>query len=458
MNLRSLSHLSNQELLRRLAALAARDRGTTAELLAHIAETDERRLYAHEGFPSMFAYCVQVLLMSEDIAFKRIRAARTARQFPAIFDAVADGRLHLSGVVVLTPYLTPENSDELLEAAAHKTRAEIEWLLAERFPRPDLPERVEVLSPEPALSLSAGPTAGNVKEPPRSLAPGPVACSAPRGKVIPLSAERVGLQTSIAIEAYENLRYAQALLGLTTDLAEVIERASELIVREAEKQKFCATSRPRARRRGSSADPRHIPAAVKRAVWVRDGGQCGFVSESGQRCPARTKLEYDHVDPVARGGEATVEGIRIRCRTHNQFEAECVFGAGFMSEKREAAMRAAAARRAKREGEAAERVEALKRAAAECAAGRERVAAERAAERERVAAARAADREAQARARTEAADPEKDVTPWLRQLGVRGEQAHRLAASCDALPPETRLAERVRFALRQLAPPHRHVA
>src|SRR5512144_1132087 len=456
MNLRSLSHVSNQELLRKLAALTARDCVNTAELLGLIAETDERRLYAEEGFPSMFAYCVQVLHMSEDIAFKRILAARAARQFPAIFETVAEGRLHLSGVVVLAPYLTPENAEELLVAATHKTKAEIEWLLAERFPRPDLPERVGVELPEPALGLSAGPATGNVKELPKSLVPEPVACSAPRGRVIPLSAQRVALQTSIATYAYENLRYAQALLGhaLTTrDLTEVIERASELIVREAEKQKFCATSRPRSGRHGSSADPRHIPAAVKLAVWQRDGGQCGFVSEAGQRCPARTRLEYDHVDPVARGGEATAEGIRIRCRTHNQFEAECVFGAGFMAEKREAAMRAAAARRAKREGEAAERAEALERAAAERAAERERVAAERAAEREAKARARAergAEREAKARAA--AADPEKDVTPWLRQLGVRGEQARRLAASCEALPPETPLTERVRFALKRLTP------
>ncbi|PYM52803.1 MAG: hypothetical protein DMD77_28705 [Candidatus Rokuibacteriota bacterium] len=272
MNLRSLSHLSNQELLRDLAAIVARDRGTTAEMLAHIAEVDDPRLYAQEGFPSMFAYCVQVLHMSEDTAFKRIRAARTARQFPAIFEAVADGRLHLSAVVVLAPYLTEENATELLAGATHKTRAEIEWLLAERFPRPDLPERIEALSDLPAPNLSAGPAAGHVKELPKSLVPEPVASSTPHGKVTPLSAERVALQTSIATAAYENLRYAQALLGhqlKTSDIAEVIERASEAIVREAEKQKFCATSRQGTGRHGSSADPRHIPAAVKRAVWKR---------------------------------------------------------------------------------------------------------------------------------------------------------------------------------------------
>ena len=34
-----------------------------------------------------------------------------------------------------------ENASELLAAAARKTRAQIEQLLAERFPRPDLPTR-----------------------------------------------------------------------------------------------------------------------------------------------------------------------------------------------------------------------------------------------------------------------------------------------------------------------------
>jgi len=66
------------------------------------------------------------------------------------------------------------------------------------------------------------------------------------------------------------------------------------------------------------------------------------VSENGQRCESRWSLEYDHVVPVARGGQATVEGIRLRCRGHNQYEADCVFGAGFMSDKRENSRRGAA--------------------------------------------------------------------------------------------------------------------
>src|SRR6266571_9479183 len=131
----SLSHLSDSALLRDLAALVARDRATTARLLAHIAEVDARRLYLPAAYPSMFAYCVHELRLSEDAAYKRIQAARVARQFPVIFEALADGRLHLTGVGLLAPYLTAENADELLAAAAHKSKAEIKQLLAQRFPR-----------------------------------------------------------------------------------------------------------------------------------------------------------------------------------------------------------------------------------------------------------------------------------------------------------------------------------
>src|SRR5258705_1676642 len=145
-NTYSLSHLTDPALLRDLASLVARDRATTALLLAHIAEVNARQLYLPAGFPSMFSYCVGKLRMSRQGAYKRIRVARAALQFPAIFVAIEEGRLHLSGMVILAPHLTPENVDELLAAANHKTELEIERLLAERFPRPDVPTKVVVIS------------------------------------------------------------------------------------------------------------------------------------------------------------------------------------------------------------------------------------------------------------------------------------------------------------------------
>src|SRR5204862_3325770 len=127
---------------------------------------------------------------------KRIRAARVARDFPVIFSAVADGRLHLSAVVLLASKLTPENVDDLLSAAANKSKSEIEKLLAERFPQPDVPTQVRDLSPPPSLSLvvdqpspeTVGDELGRV-ETTEQVAPGPPRARGPRAKVTPLSAQ-----------------------------------------------------------------------------------------------------------------------------------------------------------------------------------------------------------------------------------------------------------------------------
>src|SRR2546427_5332374 len=118
----SLSHVSDQALGRDLATLVARERAATADVVAHIAEFDERRLYLPAAYPSMFAYCVGELRFSEEAASKRIHAARKARLYPAIFTALAEGRLHLSAVVMLAPHLTPQNADELISSASHKTK------------------------------------------------------------------------------------------------------------------------------------------------------------------------------------------------------------------------------------------------------------------------------------------------------------------------------------------------
>ena len=375
----SLSHVADQALIRTLSDLVARDRLTTAELLAHLAEVEARRLYLPAGYPSMFEYCVRELKLSEAAAFKRLRAARRARRFPAIFDAVADGRLHLSAVVMLAPHLTRANARELLISAVYKTRAELEKLLAERFPRPDLPTRVlpfgpaakcAEVAPGPVADVSAsvsacgpsecvtlpptalrpevapGPVAGMHAPAARSseVAPGPPVPVAPRAKVAPLAPERFALQVTIDQETHDLLRRAQELLGHTVpsgDVAEVLKRALQSLVHELEKKKFARAEHPMPRPHADASTGRHIPASVRRSVVQRDGGRCAFVSSNGKRCESRGRLEFDHVTPVARGGQTMAENVRLLCRDHNQYEAERVFGRGFILEKRQEARRSA---------------------------------------------------------------------------------------------------------------------
>ena len=91
-------------------------------------------------------------------------------------------------------------------------------------------------------------------------------------------------------------------------------------------------------RAGARQDPRrrgrYIPAAVRRAVWERDGGRCTYVGANGQRCRERACLEFDHIDPYARGGPPAVSNLRLACRSHNGLAAEQVFGRDFIERKK----------------------------------------------------------------------------------------------------------------------------
>lgn len=135
MNSYSLTHLSDAVLLRNLRIILARNGQLTAALLAHLGEVDARRLYAPAGFSSMFAYCLRELRFAEGPAWRRIQAARAARRFPVLFEAVAEGRIHLTAVCLIAPHLTPGNIKELLRAVGGRSRAEVQEWLASRFPQ-----------------------------------------------------------------------------------------------------------------------------------------------------------------------------------------------------------------------------------------------------------------------------------------------------------------------------------
>src|SRR5512144_289882 len=117
------AHLSPEAVLQSARTNAGRGRTSTADLLADLADIDERKHYLPAAYPSMLAYCMGELHLWEQAALKRIRAARTARRFPVIFEAVAAGRLHLTAVVLLAPHLTEDTAEELLSAASHQSKA-----------------------------------------------------------------------------------------------------------------------------------------------------------------------------------------------------------------------------------------------------------------------------------------------------------------------------------------------
>jgi len=149
-----IEHLSDADLLSRVHELTQHDHLATARFVAHLAELDSRRLYVEEGFPSLFAYCTQVLHFSEYTAYRRIESARVARRFPVVLERIADGSVHLTAVTLLAPHLTPENHLALLESARHRTRRQLESILAHLIPVRERPVRGYVVPLPPSGSIT----------------------------------------------------------------------------------------------------------------------------------------------------------------------------------------------------------------------------------------------------------------------------------------------------------------
>jgi hypothetical protein len=340
--------LPDESLLAHIDALAGRERSTTAELVAHLAALDSRPdLYAGLGYASLFNYCTQALRLSEDAACDRIAVAKSCRRFPVIVELLAEGSLTLTSVRILAGRLTPENHEVVLERAKRRTKRAIEALVAEIAPRPDVPTSVRKLpTPAPAAppdppSLFASPAAATISEAKiaaASEAPAPIVRPPARPVVQITAPDRYRVQFTMGSEMHDRLRRMQTLLRREIrdgDPATIFDRALKLLEADVVRKKLGVAVRPRSKppiRSGTdkSAAPngvsRIIPREVKHAVGARDGEQCAFVAPGGRRCSERTFLEFHHVQPYARGGLATVGNISLRCRRHNQYEADVVFG------------------------------------------------------------------------------------------------------------------------------------
>jgi len=327
------SGLSDHDLLDRIAALAGRERKTSAELVAHLAALEARpSLYAAQGHGSLFSYCTQVLRLSEDAACNRIDAARVARRFPIVLDRLATGELSLTTVRMLRPHLTEENHVAVLNKASGRSRQDLLELIAELAPRPDTPSSVRKLPTTiplvaPAAPVATSPVAATVVESvPPILTPPPTR----RPIIEPTAPERYRVQFTVGKDTHDRLRRLQALLRREIpdgDPGAIFDRAVTLLLEKVEKAKLGATTKPRLIRPGTDKSrSRHTPNQSRRVAWGREGGQCGFVAPDGTRCSERAFLEFHHIEPYALGGPGIPENIALRCRRHNQYEAELVFG------------------------------------------------------------------------------------------------------------------------------------
>jgi hypothetical protein len=265
--------LPDGELLSRVKAFAGGARESAASLVAHLGELERRDLHLEAGYGSLFAFCRDALGLAEGDAYNHVEVARVARRLPAIVQRLAAG-LSLATARMLAPFLTPENHEAVLDEARGKRRGQVEEIAARLWPQPDVPSSIRRLPP-------LGPSG-----------------------IAPLSPDRYRLQVTIAGATLDRLRLAKDMLRHSVpsgDDSVILDRALAALLDDLARTKFAATDNPRPGK-GAAPGSRHIPAEIRRAVWVRDLGRCAFVAKGGRRCDERALLEFHHVRPFADGG------------------------------------------------------------------------------------------------------------------------------------------------------------
>jgi hypothetical protein len=374
----NLNALSDAVLLRRLSEILRQFRRDEADLIAHIAEVDARGAFAREAVSSMFAYCVEVLHLSEPEAGLRIHVARTCRKHPGLLEMLRDGRIHLSGISLLAPVLTSRNRDILLKRATHQPKSRIEEIVAELKPRPRAPVIVRKLEhrPRPVGASAHVPGPGTAPLPAAEPLRDDVGVSSGRtgskhrpddvvqrvaassettipehlpddadGRHFPLSipASRIEavahrsfrVHFTASEELRDKLERLQALMRSSVpdgDLGRIIEQAVTEKLERLEARRFGKTKKPRKSLAQSDTRPksRHIPAAVRRAVEKRDGSRCTYRDARGRRCSKCHDLEFHHREPYGFGGDHSPDRLALMCRTHNNLMAEHDYGKELM--------------------------------------------------------------------------------------------------------------------------------
>ena len=290
----SLSHLSDSELLASTRHLVGKSNQLLAALLVHLAEVEARGVYRTRACSSLYTYCIYELRFSEDAAARRAGAAKLVKRFPALLDAVASGELHLTGLLMLGPHLTPENQIDVLARAKLRTKKELSKLIRALAPLPAVPDRIEPLGPEPApiadsptweefvqslgpltrelapgmrprdwandtldlgdtelRSTELSPSSGQLTHPPARAADQDLANAPARGggelsELPPLSGPQLyQMQFTTSEEHIELVERAKALLSRQAPigLGELHLQAMRMLVTVLEKRKFAAVAR-----------------------------------------------------------------------------------------------------------------------------------------------------------------------------------------------------------------------
>ena len=334
----NLQSLSKARLLSETARIARTEQALTIKLLFHLNEIARRKLHLDLGYQSLWEYCTKELKYSSSAAGRRIAAARCIRRFPEVLAMLETAELNLCAVAMIEPILNEENAPTILERVRGASRRQVEKVVNEFRPPVALRDwvrPVRVAMGEPAdmdhvlfdREVNEGippqwrhrPTRISDKLYVQFLADEELVAKFEEAK-------------ALMCGRFSGMSFADVLDVLVT---EFLNRRSPKARHERREAKKNATSESvksdKKVHTPTGGSARHIPAAVRDEVYVRDGGQCTFKATSGKRCESRKGLEIDHIVPVSAGGTNEISNLRLLCPAHNLREGERTLGERLMA-------------------------------------------------------------------------------------------------------------------------------
>ncbi len=301
----SLKKIRDRELLSQIKMWVQNERQLLVQILRHLQEIERRLLFSELGYSSLFAYAVNELRYSEGQAGRRIQAMRLLKEIPEVETKIGSGELSLTNLSQAQSYfrevkkknlrpLPLEEKREVLDRLENKSSREGQKVLVALSPDVMIPKERERVVSESLTEISF-------------------------------------IMDETLRKSLEELRSLLGSKGAHMNLAELIQETTDISIAELKKKKFGVKQMKRevgenknlkntpAQDLSKRQNSRYISKKLKYEVWSRDCGKC-------TKCSSRRYLNYDHIKPIALGGETKIENLRLLCFHCNQRQAQKTFG------------------------------------------------------------------------------------------------------------------------------------
>ncbi|HEY1079997.1 MAG TPA: HNH endonuclease [Bdellovibrio sp.] len=309
----SLNNISNAELISRIEKLARTERKITHLILLHVAEIEDRKLYAELGYDSIYTYLTRGLGYSEGAAHRRVQSARLLKKTPEISQRIEDGSLNLSQLAQVQKCLKEHNNSDkgisyeatlnILEKLENKNNFETEKVLALAFDRPV--QTFESVKPQQDDSVRLQITLTKEQFAELEQAKSLLSHICHEGHW----ADVIGALAKI----YNDKKLKGRIKGGTSAVPKNNSNNPQVLASQST-QSASATESKRPRK--------YISVHLKRNLLRKANNCCVYINPiTNLRCNSKYKLQIDHIQAWSKGGTDHPSNLAVLCQAHNLFKS-----------------------------------------------------------------------------------------------------------------------------------------